>query len=113
LRAYCAEIARVKRKAFRDETYWGRPVPGFGDPAARVLLIGLAPAAHGANRTGRVFTGDLPTIPSEIVRVSSGQLRADESAGYHETPLEQRPSMSRGKAHCATAANSGDKRDRG
>ncbi len=60
LRKYCAEIARVKRRAFRDEIYWGKPVPGFGDPRARVLLIALAPAAHGANRTGRVFTGDGP-----------------------------------------------------
>ncbi len=51
-------VAVEKRAAFRDETYWGRPVPGFGDPAARVLVLGLAPAAHGANRTGRVFTGD-------------------------------------------------------
>jgi uracil-DNA glycosylase family 4 len=58
LREYCARVARQKRKAFRDETYWGRPVPGFGDPRARVLLVGLAPAAHGANRTGRMFTGD-------------------------------------------------------
>ena len=51
-------VAAEKRAAFRDETYWGRPVPGFGDPAARVLIAGLAPAAHGGNRTGRVFTGD-------------------------------------------------------
>ena len=51
-------MARVRKRAFRDEIYWGRPVPGFGDPAARVVLMGLAPAAHGANRTGRVFTGD-------------------------------------------------------
>jgi uracil-DNA glycosylase family 4 len=51
-------IAREKRAAFRDEEYWGRPVPAFGDPAARILVIGLAPAAHGANRTGRMFTGD-------------------------------------------------------
>jgi uracil-DNA glycosylase family 4 len=58
LRDYCARIAREKRAAYRDETYWGRPVPGFGDPRARLLLVGLAPAAHGANRTGRVFTGD-------------------------------------------------------
>jgi len=58
LRAHCDEIARVKRRAYRDQTYWGRPVPGFGDPNARVLLCGLAPAAHGANRTGRMFTGD-------------------------------------------------------
>ncbi|HEX5223729.1 MAG TPA: uracil-DNA glycosylase [Solirubrobacteraceae bacterium] len=52
------EVAREKRAAFAHETYWGRPVPGFGDPRARVLLLGLAPAAHGANRTGRIFTGD-------------------------------------------------------
>ena len=58
LRTYCARVASEKKRAYRDETYWGRPVPGFGDPAARLLLLGLAPAAHGANRTGRVFTGD-------------------------------------------------------
>ena len=58
LRRYCARIAREKKAAHRADTYWGRPVPGFGDPNARVLLVGLAPAAHGANRTGRVFTGD-------------------------------------------------------
>ena len=58
LRDFCTEIARVKRAAFRTDTYWARPVPGFGDPQARVLVLGLAPAAHGANRTGRVFTGD-------------------------------------------------------
>ena len=52
------EVARVKRASFAQDTYWGRPVPGFGDPNARILLFGLAPAAHGANRTGRVFTGD-------------------------------------------------------
>jgi uracil-DNA glycosylase family 4 len=52
------EVARVKRRAYRDEVYWGRPVPGFGDAAAAVALVGLAPGAHGANRTGRMFTGD-------------------------------------------------------
>ena len=52
------QVAREKRAAFSNEEYWGRPVPGFGDPSARLLLVGLAPAAHGANRTGRVFTGD-------------------------------------------------------
>jgi uracil-DNA glycosylase family 4 len=56
--AWREQVAREKRAAFRDEEYWGRPVPGFGDPAARLVLIGLAPAAHGANRTGRMFTGD-------------------------------------------------------
>lgn len=56
--AWREEVARVKRRAYRDETYWGRPVPGFGDPVARLLIVGLAPGAHGANRTGRMFTGD-------------------------------------------------------
>jgi uracil-DNA glycosylase family 4 len=55
---YREEVARVKRRAFRDQVYWGRPVPGFGDSHAKLLILGLAPAAHGANRTGRVFTGD-------------------------------------------------------
>ncbi len=52
------KVARDKRRAYRNETYWGRPVPGFGDPEARLILVGLAPGAHGANRTGRMFTGD-------------------------------------------------------
>jgi uracil-DNA glycosylase family 4 len=52
------EVARVKRKAYKNEEYWGRPVPGFGDPKAHVLVVGLAPGAHGSNRTGRQFTGD-------------------------------------------------------
>jgi uracil-DNA glycosylase family 4 len=52
------QVAVEKRASFRDQTYWGRPVPGFGDPAARILIVGLAPAAHGGNRTGRIFTGD-------------------------------------------------------
>jgi uracil-DNA glycosylase family 4 len=58
LRAWCETVAREKRRAFRDDTYWGLPVPGFGDREARLLIVGLAPAAHGANRTGRMFTGD-------------------------------------------------------
>jgi uracil-DNA glycosylase family 4 len=58
LREHCAAIAAVKRRAYRDQEYWGRPVPSFGDPAARVLILGLAPGAHGSNRTGRMFTGD-------------------------------------------------------
>jgi uracil-DNA glycosylase family 4 len=52
------EVARVRRRAFADQTYWGRPVPGFGDPRPWLMIVGLAPAAHGANRTGRIFTGD-------------------------------------------------------
>lgn len=58
LTVYREEVGRVRRRAYRDETYWSRPVPGFGDPDARLLIVGLAPGAHGANRTGRMFTGD-------------------------------------------------------
>jgi len=56
--AWREQVARVKRKAYQDQEYWGKPVPGFGDPNARVLVVGLAPGAHGSNRTGRQFTGD-------------------------------------------------------
>ncbi len=56
--AWREEVAQTKRRAYQDETYWGRPVPGFGDPQARSLIVGLAPGAHGSNRTGRMFTGD-------------------------------------------------------
>lgn len=58
LREYCTRIAVERRRAYRDQEYWGRPVPGFGDPNAKLLIVGLAPGAHGANRTGRMFTGD-------------------------------------------------------
>ncbi|MGA3296466.1 MAG: uracil-DNA glycosylase [Candidatus Bathyarchaeia archaeon] len=58
LRRYCERIARIKRRQFREWEYWGKPIPGFGDPRARLLILGLAPAAHGGNRTGRMFTGD-------------------------------------------------------
>ncbi len=58
LRKHCLTVAREKRRSYQDETYWGKPIPGFGDPGAELVLIGLAPAAHGANRTGRIFTGD-------------------------------------------------------
>src|SRR5687767_9296422 len=55
---WCQEIARTRRRAYADQDYWGKPVPGFGEAAARIWILGLAPAAHGGNRTGRVFTGD-------------------------------------------------------
>lgn len=58
LRAYCGDIAQEKKRAYLHEKYWGRPVPSFGDPNARLMLVGLAPGAHGSNRTGRMFTGD-------------------------------------------------------
>lgn len=104
LRQHCTAIAAAKRKAYRDWEYWGRPVPSFGDPQARVLILGLAPAAHGANRTGRMFTGD---------RSGEWLYRALYETGFASQPrsvsrddgLRLRGAYVTASAHCAPPDN--------
>ncbi|MFQ5343837.1 MAG: uracil-DNA glycosylase [Anaerolineae bacterium] len=101
---YRQEIARTKRRAFQDWEYWGRPVPGFGDRNAQLLIVGLAPAAHGANRTGRMFTGDSSgnTLTAALERASFANQTTSE---HRDDGLELHGAFITAVARCAPPKN--------
>jgi uracil-DNA glycosylase family 4 len=104
LREHCINIGEVKRAAYREQTYWSRPVPNLGDPSARLLILGLAPGAHGANRTGRLFTGD--KSGDFLFEAMHAEGFCNQPASVHkEDGLELIDCLITGAAHCAPPGN--------
>src|SRR2546425_6007187 len=104
LNEHCSEMARVKRRAYLDWEYWGKPVPSFGDPDARVLILGLAPGAHGSNRTGRMFTGDRSGDILYKVLYKTG-FASQASSNSRSDGLALRDLYITAAAHCAPPGN--------